>query len=266
MTEHVFNDPSWIRLSIFVAVLLLCTIWENKLPRRSLTVPRWFRWINNLSLVALNSVTIVLLLPIVAFQAAVIASNRQWGLFHQLSLPDWLIIVLAIILLDLIIYLQHLAFHRFKPLWKIHRMHHADLDVDVTTSTRFHPIEIILSMVVKVAAVFALGISPVAIVIFEIVLNASAMFNHSNAKLPLSIDAILRKFIVTPDMHRVHHSIIVKETHSNFGFFLSVWDRWFNTYRAQPELGHKNMVIGVPEIRDHQEQRLDKLITQPFRY
>ncbi|PHJ43245.1 sterol desaturase family protein [Vibrio sp. PID17_43] len=266
MTELVINAPSWFRLSIFIAVLLLCTIWENKLPRRVLTVPRWFRWINNLSLAALNSATIILLMPMVAFQAAIIANDKQWGLLHQLALPDWLASFIAIMLLDLIIYLQHLSFHRFKPLWKLHRMHHADLDVDVTTSTRFHPIEIILSMIVKIAAVFAMGVSPFAIVVFEIVLNASAMFNHSNAKLPLSIDAILRKFVVTPDMHRVHHSIIVKETHSNFGFFLSVWDRWFNTYRAQPELGHKNMVIGVPEIRDYQEQRLDKLITQPFRY
>lgn len=145
-------------------------------------------------------------------------------------------------------------------------MHHADLDIDVTTGARFHPIEIIISMVVKIASVFILGVSPLAIVVFEIILNASAMFNHSNAKLALSIDKKLRKVIVTPDMHRVHHSVIVKETHSNFGFFLSVWDRWFGTYRAQPALGHNDVVIGVPEIREAREQRLDKLLTQPFRY
>ncbi|MDF5441708.1 sterol desaturase family protein, partial [Vibrio parahaemolyticus] len=160
----------------------------------------------------------------------------------------------------------HVVFHHVKPLWKIHRMHHADLDIDVTTGARFHPFEIIISMGVKIAAVFILGVSPIGIVVFEIVLNASAMFNHSNAKLALSIDQKLRNVIVTPDMHRVHHSVIVKETHSNFGFFLSVWDRFFGTYRAQPKLGHEDVVIGVPEIRDEEEQRLDKLLTQPFRY
>lgn len=188
------------------------------------------------------------------------------GTIQSSLLPGWLNVLLAVIVLDLIIYVQHLVFHRVKPLWKIHRMHHADLDIDVTTGARFHPIEIIISMVVKIASVFILGVSPLAIVVFEIILNASAMFNHSNAKLALSIDKKLRKVIVTPDMHRVHHSVIVKETHSNFGFFLSVWDRWFGTYRAQPALGHNDVVIGVPEIREAREQRLDKLLTQPFRY
>ncbi|HCG7162303.1 TPA: sterol desaturase family protein [Vibrio parahaemolyticus] len=266
MTENTFTDPSWLRLSCFIGVLLLCTLWENKLPRKTLTVKRSFRWLNNLSLVALNSAIIALVMPIAAFQAATIAHDQQWGLFNLLSLPGWLNVLLAVIVLDLIIYVQHLVFHRVKPLWKIHRMHHADLDIDVTTGARFHPIEIIISMVVKIASVFILGVSPLAIVVFEIILNASAMFNHSNAKLTLSIDKKLRKVIVTPDMHRVHHSVIVKETHSNFGFFLSVWDRWFGTYRAQPALGHNDVVIGVPEIREASEQRLDKLLTQPFRY
>ncbi|WP_041055813.1 sterol desaturase family protein [Vibrio owensii] len=266
MTETAFNDPSWLRLSIFIGVLLLCTLWENKLPRKKLTVDRSFRWFNNLTLVALNSVVIAVVMPIAAFQAAIIAYENQWGLLNALALPTWLNVLIAVVLLDLIIYLQHLIFHRVKPLWKLHRMHHADLDIDVTTGTRFHPIEILLSMIVKITAVFALGVSPIAIVVFEIVLNASAMFNHSNAKLSLPWDATLRKLVVTPDMHRVHHSVIVHETHSNFGFFLSIWDRLFGTYRAQPELGHDDVVIGVPEIRDKDEQRLDKLITQPFRY
>ncbi|AEX21916.1 hypothetical protein VEJY3_07130 [Vibrio sp. EJY3] len=227
---------------------------------------RAFRWVNNLSLVALNSVVIALVMPIVAFQAAVIASEHQWGLFQLLSFPDWLNVLLSIILLDFIIYVQHVIFHRVPVLWKLHRMHHADLDIDVTTGARFHPIEILISMVIKIGAVFMLGVSPIAIVMFEIILNASAMFNHSNAKLALPVDAWLRKAIVTPDMHRVHHSVIPRETHSNFGFFLSVWDRMFSTYRAQPELGHEHVVIGLPDIRDKQEQRLDKLLTQPFRY
>lgn len=266
MTETAFNDPSWIRLGCFVGVLLLCTLWENVLPRKVLTVSRAFRWVNNLSLVALNSVVIALVMPIAAFQAAVIASEHQWGLFQLMSWPDWLNVLLSIILLDFIIYVQHVIFHRTPVLWQLHRMHHADLDIDVTTGARFHPIEILISMVIKIGAVFMLGVSPIAIVMFEIILNASAMFNHSNAKLALPVDAWLRKAIVTPDMHRVHHSVIPRETHSNFGFFLSVWDRMFSTYRAQPELGHEHVVIGLPDIRDKQEQRLDKLLTQPFRY
>ncbi len=266
MVETVLKDPSWIRLCCFIGVLLLCALWENKSPRKTLTVSRTFRWVNNLSLVALNSVVVALALPIAAFQAAVIASEYQWGLLHLVSLPIWLNVLLTIIILDFIIYVQHLVFHRVPLLWKLHRMHHADLDIDVTTGTRFHPIEIVISMAIKIGAVFILGVSPIAIVIFEIILNASAMFNHSNARLALPVDILLRKVVVTPDMHRVHHSVIPKETHSNFGFFLSIWDRMFGTYRDQPELGHDHVVIGLPYIRDKQEQRIDKLITQPFRY
>ncbi|GAJ75206.1 possible sterol desaturase [Vibrio sp. JCM 18905] len=267
MTETTFQDPSWIRLGFFLGVLLLCALWENKLPRKTLTASRGFRWVNNLSLVAVNSLIVALVMPIAAFQAAIIAQEQQWGgLFNLLSLPAWLNVLLAVILLDFVIYVQHVVFHYVKPLWKLHRMHHADLDIDVTTGARFHPIEIIISMGVKIATVFILGVSPIAIVVFEIVLNASAMFNHSNAKLALSADQKLRNVIVTPDMHRVHHSVIAKETNSNFGFFLSVWDRLFGTYRAQPELGHDDVVIGIPEIRNEAEQRLDKLLTQPFRY
>ncbi|MBR9787631.1 MAG: sterol desaturase family protein [Vibrionaceae bacterium] len=266
MTETVFNDPSWIRLSCFVGVLLLCTLWENTFPRKRLTVSRSFRWVNNLSLVALNSVIVSLVMPIAAFQASIIVTENQWGLFQLLSFPIWLNVLLSIILLDFVIYLQHVIFHRIPILWKLHRMHHADMDIDVTTGARFHPIEILISMVIKIGAVFMLGVSPISIVAFEIILNASAMFNHSNAKLALPTDAWLRKVIVTPDMHRVHHSVIPRETHSNFGFFLSVWDRMFSTYCAQPERGHEHIVIGSLDIRDEQEQRLDKLITQPFRY
>ncbi len=266
MTEAAFNDPSWIRLGCFIGVLFCCTLWENKLPRKTLTVSRVFRWVNNLSLVALNSLIIALVLPIAAFQAAVISTENQWGLLHLASVPLWMNVLLSVVVLDFIIYVQHVVFHRVPILWKLHRMHHADLDIDVTTGTRFHPIEILISMAIKIGSVFILGVSPIAIVTFEIVLNASAMFNHSNAKLALPVDAWLRKVIVTPDMHRVHHSVIPKETHSNFGFFLSVWDRMFGTYRAQPKLGHEHVVIGLPDIRDKQEQRIDKLLTQPFRY
>ncbi|EGR2797563.1 sterol desaturase family protein [Vibrio navarrensis] len=266
MTEPSFNDPSTLRFGIFITVLLLCAVWEHYRPRKALSAPKTVRWFNNLTLVALNGLLIALLLPLTAFEAAKMTQDQQMGIFHQLSLPIWANVLLSVIALDLIIYLQHLLFHRLPWLWRLHRMHHADLDIDVTTGTRFHPIEILLSMLIKIGSVFALGVSPLAIVAFEIILNASAMFNHSNAKLPLRLDAVMRKVIVTPDMHRVHHSVIARETHSNFGFFLSLWDRVFRTYVAQPKLGHQRVQIGVPEIRKAREQWLDKMLTQPFRY
>ena len=260
------QDPSLLRLVCFITAFVLCALWEYQAPRKTLTQNKWFRWGNNFSLMALNSVLLATLVPVAAFQAALIAEQNQWGLFNNISLPFEITLFLCVVLLDLAIYTQHLVFHRIPVLWKLHRVHHADLDIDVTTGTRFHPIEMILSMLIKVALIFVLGVPALAVVIFEVVLNVSAMFNHSNGRLPLWFDKQLRKVIVTPDMHRVHHSVIVKETHSNFGFFLSVWDIWFKTYRAQPKLGHDKVIIGVPEIRDGKEQRLDKLITQPFRY
>ncbi|WP_159739112.1 sterol desaturase family protein [Vibrio atypicus] len=259
------QNPDFIRLSFFLAVLVLCAIWEWATPRKQLTQNKAYRWMNNLGLIAFNSLCLSLFMPILAFEAALQASQQSIGLFNWLNLPWWLELILCVILLDLAIYLQHLVFHRIPLLWRLHRMHHADQDIDVTTGTRFHPIEILLSMWIKVALIFVLGVSPVAIVVFEIVLNASAMFNHSNAKLPLGLDAALRRWIVTPDMHRVHHSVIVKETHSNFGFFLSVWDRWFKTYRAQPELGHDKVQIGIPLFQTEKDQRLDQMLAQPFR-
>ncbi|MFA0675784.1 sterol desaturase family protein, partial [Vibrio sp. 10N.222.51.A6] len=208
------QDPSLLRLVCFIVVFGSCALWEYRFPRKTLTQSKWFRWGNNFALVALNSFLLATLIPIAAFQAAVIAQESQWGLFNTLSLPKELSILICVLLLDCAIYLQHLVFHRVSWLWKLHRVHHADLDIDVTTGTRFHPIEMILSMLIKVSLVIALGVPVIAVVIFEIVLNASAMFNHSNAHLPLWIDKRLRKVIVTPDMHRVHHSVIVKETHS----------------------------------------------------
>lgn len=259
------QNPELIRLSIFLIVLVACAIWEWLTPRKKLTQNKLYRWANNLGLIALNSVCLGLFMPIVAFEAASRASELQSGLFHWFALPWPVTLLISVILLDLVIYLQHLVFHRVPWLWRLHRMHHADQDIDVTTGTRFHPIEIILSMWIKIGVIFLLGVSPIAIVVFEVVLNASAMFNHSNAKLPLSVDRWMRKLIVTPDMHRVHHSVIVKETHSNFGFFLSIWDRWFGTYRAQPTLGHDLVKIGIPLFQSANEQRLDKMLTQPFR-
>lgn len=259
------QNPDSIRLALFLSVLIICALWEWVVPRKALTQSKRVRWLNNIGLVGLNSLLLPLLLPILAIEAAYRSQTAQFGVFNWVELPVWFEIVLAIILLDFAIYLQHLLFHRVPLLWRLHRMHHSDQDIDVTTGARFHPIEIILSMLIKVTVVYTLGISPIAVLLFEIVLNASAMFNHSNARLPRQLDKSLRRAIVTPDMHRVHHSIITKETHSNFGFFLSIWDRWFGTYIAQPEAGHDKVEIGIPLFRKGEEQRLDKMLTQPFR-
>ncbi|WP_114764412.1 sterol desaturase family protein [Vibrio rhodolitus] len=259
------QNPDMIRLSFFISVLVLCAIWEWVTPRKTLTQSKLTRWINNLGLVGFNSFCLTLLMPYLAIESAIWANNHHIGLFNWMQLPSAIEVLLAVLLLDLAIYAQHLVFHRVPWLWRLHRMHHADQDIDVTTGARFHPIEILLSMWIKIAVVVSLGISPLAVLVFEIILNASAMFNHSNAKLPLKLDDKLRKFVVTPDMHRVHHSVIPQETHSNFGFFLSIWDRMFATYRAQPQLGHDKVQIGLPLFRQHREQWLDKMLSQPFR-
>ncbi|NOH63316.1 sterol desaturase family protein [Vibrio sp. RE88] len=259
------QNPDLIRLSFFLSVLILCGLWEWLTPRKKLTQNKLYRWMNNLGLVAFNSVFLGIFMPVLAFEAANVAIKQQWGLLNHLDFPFLAEVIMCVIFLDLAIYLQHLVFHKVPWLWRLHRMHHADQDIDVTTGSRFHPIEIVLSMWIKIALVVALGISPLAIIVFEIILNASAMFNHSNAKLPFKVDAALRKVIVTPDMHRVHHSVITRETHSNFGFFLSIWDRWFGTYIAQPERGHDEVKIGIPLFQRPREQWLDKMLTQPFR-
>ncbi len=259
------EDPATIRLLFFVTAFCLFACWEWIAPRRPLTQNKLVRWSNNLILTALNSALISLFMPILAFQAALIAASNEWGLLNLTAFPFWINVFITVVLLDLAIYLQHWVFHRIPILWRFHRMHHADQDIDLTTGSRFHPLEIILSLGIKIVCVMLLGAPAVAVVIFEVVLNLSAMFNHSNAAMPLKLDRLLRRIIVTPDMHRVHHSIKVKETHSNFGFFLSVWDQLFKTYRAQPEQGHDNCVIGINQFREPREQYLDKMLTQPFR-
>ena len=259
------NNLDIIRLSIFIAVLLACALWEWTMPKRQLSQSKSFRWVNNLSLASFNSICLSLFMPILAYEAANIAQQNHFGLLNFIQLPKLADFILCVLLLDFVIYVQHIVFHKIPWLWRLHRMHHSDQDIDVTTGTRFHPIEIMISMWIKVAAVISLGISPIAVVVFEIVLNASAMFNHSNARLSLRFDSLMRKVIVTPDMHRVHHSKTPRETHSNFGFFLSIWDRCFNTYIAQPEFGHQDIKIGIPLFQTESEQRIDRMITQPFR-
>ncbi|MGC9458293.1 sterol desaturase family protein [Vibrio genomosp. F10] len=259
------NNPESIRLIFFVSIFMLCAIWEWVLPRKRLTQSKSVRWLNNIGLVSLNSVLLAVLFPVVAYQAAQYATINEIGLFNRTSMPAFLTLIVSVLLLDLAIYCQHAVFHKIPFLWRLHQVHHADQDIDMTTGARFHPVEIILSMFIKIAIVMIVGIPASAVVIFEVLLNGSAMFNHSNARLHPTIDSVLRKWIVTPDMHRVHHSIIARETHSNFGFFLSIWDRLFNTYIAQPKQGHDQMTIGLPVFRSKREQWLDKMLTQPFR-
>jgi sterol desaturase/sphingolipid hydroxylase (fatty acid hydroxylase superfamily) len=254
-----------LRLGAFAAVFAALAAWEVLAPRRKLLVGRQPRWPGNLGIVVVDALLVRLLIPTAAAGAALIAAERGIGLFHVLGLPGWVAGILGFLILDLVIYAQHFTFHHVPMLWRLHRMHHADLDIDVTTGLRFHPIEIIISMLIKIAVVLAFGIPAIAVVVFEIALNATSMFNHSNVTMPVWLDRVVRLLVVTPDMHRVHHSIQRHETDSNFGFNLPWWDRLFGTYRGQPEAGHTGMTIGLPLFRNPRELRLDRLLTQPFR-
>ncbi len=264
MTETVFATEPIIRLGFFLAVFLTVALWEVFLPRRQQSISRWVRWPSNLGIVALNTIVLRIVVPIGAVGLAIVAQEKSWGLLHQLALPGWLAILLSVLILDLVIYFQHVMFHAVPVLWRLHRMHHADLDIDVTTGARFHPLEILLSIGIKLVAVAALGVPPLAVLIFEILLNATSMFNHGNVRIPVHLDRVLRWFVVTPDMHRVHHSVIPQETNSNFGFNLPWWDHLLGTYGSQPALGHEAMVIGIDEFRSHRELRLDRMLVQPF--
>jgi sterol desaturase/sphingolipid hydroxylase (fatty acid hydroxylase superfamily) len=223
------------------------------------------RWPNNIGVVVVDTLLARVVAPTGAVGFGVFAEARGWGFFHHVSLPGWLQFATALILLDLTIYLQHRVFHFVPVLWRLHRMHHADLDIDVTTGARFHPIEILLSLGIKFCVIVALGAPALAVLVFETSLNATSMFNHSNVRMPRAVERILRCVVVTPDMHRVHHSIVRRETDSNFGFNFPWWDRLFRTYRPQPEAGHKGMIIGIEQFRDPRELRLDRMLAQPFR-
>ncbi|MCC6208577.1 MAG: sterol desaturase family protein [Gammaproteobacteria bacterium] len=254
-----------IRLGCFFGVLAVMATWEILAPRRALTVSKGARWSSNLGLVALNSVVLRLLFPAAAVGAALFADRQGWGAFNYLPAPGWLAVIASVVILDFAIYLQHMMFHAAPLLWRLHRVHHADLDFDVTTGARFHPIEIVLSMLIKFAVILVLGPPVVAVVTFEVVLNAMAMFNHGNVRLPLALDRLLRLAVVTPDMHRVHHSVEDNEANSNFGFNLSVWDRLFGTYISQPRGGHAGMTIGIHRYRDPgQVSHLPGMLALPF--
>ncbi|MCW9089528.1 MAG: sterol desaturase family protein [Gammaproteobacteria bacterium] len=266
INDWIMQNEVPIRLGFFFGILLLIALWELVAPRRALTVSKALRWSNNLGLVFFNSFLLRLLFPAAAVGMALFASEQGWGIFNYLEVPFWLAVVASVIVMDFIIYLQHVMVHAVPLLWRLHRVHHADLDYDVTTGTRFHPIEIILSMLIKFATIIVLGPPVVAVVIFEVILNGLAMFNHGNIRLPLGLDRMLRRLIVTPDMHRVHHSVEDDEANSNFGFNLSLWDRLFGTYRDQPRAGHERMTIGIHKFRTPAEaSRFDGLLLMPFR-
>ena len=265
VSELVVTYETHIRLGFFTAVLLLMILWEIAAPLRKLRISKRRRWCNNFAIVILNSVVLRLVFPMAALGVAVFASNHGWGVFNSVSLPPWSAVMICIIALDLIIYCQHVLLHAIPVLWRLHRMHHADLDFDVSTGGRFHPLEILLSMGVKFAAILLLGVPVVAIVTFEIVLSATSLFNHSNIRMPSKLDGRLRWFLVTPNMHRVHHSVEPDETDSNFGFNLPWWDCLFGTYRAQPRVGHEKMDIGLAIFRDEKQcQSLLGMLAIPF--
>ncbi|MGB5558454.1 MAG: sterol desaturase family protein [Paracoccaceae bacterium] len=265
MSHLLLQQEPTIRLTVFLAVLVAMAFWEVAAPRRRVEIPRLLRWSNNLGLVVLDTLLVRLAFPVVAVGLAVIARENGWGLLNQASIPGWIAVVIAILALDLAIYLQHVLFHAVPALWRLHRMHHADLEFDVTTGLRFHPLEVLLSMAIKLGVVMALGPPAIAVLAFEVLLNASSMFNHSNIRLPGRIDTVLRLFIVTPDMHRVHHSIHPSETNSNFGFNIPWWDRMLGTYLAQPRAGHDKMTIGIEQFRTRRDLWLDRMLIQPLR-
>jgi sterol desaturase/sphingolipid hydroxylase (fatty acid hydroxylase superfamily) len=265
MSDIMLAHEPLIRLVAFAGVFVAMAAWEILAPRREQKLARGARWPSNIGVVVLDTVLVRIVFPTTAVGLALIAEARGWGLLHALELPLWAGAPLAVIALDLAIYLQHVLFHAVPALWRLHRMHHADQEIDVTTGARFHPIEILLSMGIKLGVVAALGAPAVAVLLFEVLLNATSMFNHSNVRMPARLDRVLRWVVVTPDMHRVHHSIVARETNSNFGFNLPWWDRLFGTYRDQPAAGHVGMTIGIEQFRDPKEQRLDRMLTQPFR-
>lgn len=265
MTEWITANEAALRLGFFLGILLLLGVAEALLPRRQRLLTRLQRWTSNLGIVVINTVLLRLLFPAAAVGMALFAQSAGWGVFNTFEIPFWIAVLVSVIVLDFMIWLQHVMVHAVPALWRLHRVHHADLDFDVTTGLRFHPLEIILSMGIKFAVIAVLGPPVLAVIIFEILLNATSMFNHSNLRLPLGLDRVLRLFVVTPDMHRVHHSVADDETNSNFGFNLPWWDRLFGTYKAQPRDGHEGMTIGIDTFRDPRQcDGLKGMLLMPF--
>jgi sterol desaturase/sphingolipid hydroxylase (fatty acid hydroxylase superfamily) len=265
MSEALLTHEAIWRFACFFAVFAAMAAWEVASPRRLQRIPKMFRWSNNLAIMILDALVLRYGFPLLAVGLATIAEVNNWGLLNLIAMPVWVAFFISLFVMDLIIYFQHVMFHKVPILWRLHRMHHADLEFDVTTGIRFHPIEIVVSMSIKLATVLVLGPPVLAVMVFEILLNATALFNHSNAKIPLKVDKILRWFVVTPDMHRVHHSVIPHETNSNYGFNLPWWDRILGTYRDQPRDGHLEMTIGLEQFRSQKDLRLDQMLIQPLR-
>lgn len=253
-----------IRVGSFAAIFICMFVFELLSPRRRLTTAKMSRWFNNLSMHALNTVMIRGLFPVIPITAAFFVAEKGWGLINLYHLPLWPAVIIGAVSLDFVIYLQHVAFHTVPLCWRLHMVHHTDLDIDMTTGVRFHPVEIILSVFIKMAAIVILGAPPLSVLIFEVVLNGGSIFTHSNIYIPGAVDRALRVLFVTPDMHRVHHSVIIRETNTNFGFNLSWWDRIMGTYQDQPSAGHEGMTIGLGYFREEKKLSLLSLLTLPL--
>ncbi len=264
MKVDFINTETIIRLGFFFGIFVLVAIWELLAPRRALTVSKTVRWFSNLTIVFMNPLLVRLILPVIPAGMAALAQERGWGLFNNFSVPYWLAVAMGVMALDCVIYLQHVMVHAVPLLWRVHSMHHTDMDLDVTSGLRFHPIEIILSIGIKLAVIAVIGPPVLAVIMFEVLLNGTAMFNHGNIYVPLGIDRVLRLLVVTPDMHRVHHSVIRGESNKNFGFNLPWWDRLFGTYRDQPEAGHEGMTIGLSRFQDAKHLNLHRMLAHPF--
>ncbi|MDE3004133.1 MAG: sterol desaturase family protein [Gemmatimonadota bacterium] len=265
MTDRLLANEPLVRLGFFLGILVLMAVWEVAAPRRCREIPRLLRWTNNVALVVLDAALVRVAFPIVAVGLALLAAEQGWGLLNVMGASFLPALVVSFLVLDLAIYLQHVMFHAVPALWRVHRVHHADLEFDVTTGLRFHPVEILLSMGIKLGVVIALGPPAIAVLVFEVLLNGTSMFNHSNIRIPLRVDRILRWIVVTPDMHRVHHSIHEHEANSNFGFNLPWWDRLLGTYMPQPRDTHEGMIVGVDQFRTRRDLWIDRMLVQPLR-
>jgi len=265
MTDFIAQNEGAVRIATFLGVFVIMALWELGAPKRGLVAPKPNRWGVNWGIVLLDTLVVRILFPVAAVGAALDASAQGWGLFNALDWPSWIEVLLAIAMFDCLIYWQHVFSHRIPILWRLHRVHHSDRDIDVSTAIRFHPIEIALSMLLKIGAVYLLGPAALAVILFEVILNGCALFNHSNVSIGQRVERWLRLFVVTPDMHRVHHSAIPRETDANFGFNLPWWDRLFGTYVPQPEKGHDGMTIGLNEFQDERPWHIGWSLLLPFK-
>jgi sterol desaturase/sphingolipid hydroxylase (fatty acid hydroxylase superfamily) len=263
---NFISPETLVRLGFFASIFFVVALSEKIVPRRILLKSKKKRWISNLGMQIIDVVVLRLIFPLFPVGVAVICAQRGWGLLNYYQITPPLAVIIGVLALDLVIYLQHLMFHFVPIFWRVHMVHHTDQDIDVTTALRFHPLEIILSLLIKFAAVAVIGAPPLSVLIFEIMLNGASMFNHGNVRIPISFDRIIRMVLVTPDMHRVHHSVVVRETNSNYGFSFSWWDRLFGTYKTQPQEGHDKMKIGLNGYHDDRSLKLSALLTMPFSY